>query len=66
MKSWLGLSRRGVSSGGGLREEGGAEGGGTHVGRIHFGMASYVSGDGDTIQRMTYQKTYMDAKEVKL
>ena len=35
------------------------------MGLIHSGIPSYVSGDGDTIQRMTYQKMYMDAKEVK-
>lgn len=36
-----------------------------YVGRNHSGINSYVSGDGDIIQRIRYQKIYMYAKQVK-
>lgn len=35
------------------------------MGRSHFGIASYVSRVGKIIQRVRYQNTYMDAKQVK-
>ena len=36
-----------------------------YVGRSHSGIISYVSGEGDIIQRMRYQNTCMYAKQVK-
>jgi len=37
----------------------------SYVGRSHSGIISYVSGEGDIIQRMRYQNTYMYVKQVK-
>lgn len=57
MKSWFGLHK--LASCTAHRSSS------PHVGLIHSGMAAYVSGDGLIIHRIRYQKTYIDAKQVK-
>lgn len=37
----------------------------SYLGRVHVGIASYVTGEGESIHLIMYQKTYIDAMQVK-